>query len=122
MAAALASVNPRKRELEKESEFEARKRDAVASAKLGTFTLGRRDYLVFVAPQKRTWFRYDAEKQRFLRNPSAGESLLSGAVDVDVFDEGRIAHSQVIYETELQPTRAYEGTNSYGVSTTVYVG
>src|SRR5215213_9982755 len=50
MAGALSKLDLKKGELEKDDEFEKRKRDMVAALKLPNFKLGKRKYLVFVVP------------------------------------------------------------------------
>jgi len=93
-----------------------------AALKLPNFKLGKRKYLVFVVPQTRTWFQYDTEKERFTRKPGVKQPFLSGATDVDVFNNGKVAFSIIMAETELKGTRSYEGSNTYGTTTTVQVG
>ena len=122
LADAMSKLDLTKKELEKEDEFEKRKKDAWASINIPIYEIGSRNFYGFFAPLKRTWLKYDVEKEQFWFNPNYKDTFLGGGTEIDVFGKNlHITNSRVTYESELKPLGTYEGSNAFGKQVTVYV-
>ncbi|RDI51501.1 hypothetical protein [Microvirga subterranea] len=121
LANALSRLDLQKQELEKTDEFEKRKRDAWANISVPMGNIGNRRFHDFFAPIKKTWFKYDVDKEQFWHKPNVGESFLGGGSDTNVFGNGYIASSHITYELKWKPLGTYEGSNAFGNKTTVHV-